>query len=636
MPASSPAPGSETNLFLLRLIFFLKYQKSSIKRMTEWVFTMNSQRTTAALLLTGLLSAWSTAAVSQLILLDLDQVFPGSDFVNDGSASYKYNPPFAVAFDDYNTANVTYTESEDIVFGISGNEQLRVQNNKNSTGGIDGVLRYNLSHSSVSNFLNHTGSGEDKLLLDLETFNILRFEFVYLGNAQWADVQIDFNTDADGGGGTLFSFSNDVGPLTPNVRHTVSLDLFNNPVFRQSLTNVAADSATTYAQLRIVIQTPAGDDGTLVFDSFTLNEAEKYDSWVSAYQLSEPDADPRYDYDGDGLDNVSEYAFGGNPTNRANTGYSPTCEMIFSNGAEALQYTYPRRTSPGNDLSYHLDIGASLTARIWRATGYTELPNPAPLDENFEAVINLIPLESPQAFVKLQVAVPQMLPFQAEHDFEDTFDAADWQTTQTSWQVITWVQNGTQMSSDRCDTDGLGHLVQTVLAGEPYSGGSIESRDEFGFGRWVARLKPSAVPGVLNSMFIKDWDDHTTLDIGSDGTKAEIDIEFLTHTFGSGTGTVNLAVHFDGRHNYVSTQVPLDFNPSDEFHEWGFDILPDRVVWHVDGRTLFTWLYSDDAAMNENYEFYFNAWTQDIWILGPPATNAEYQIDWVRFYPITP
>ena len=217
--------------------------------------------------------------------------------------------------------------------------------------------------------------------------------------------------------------------------------------------------------------------------------------------------------------------------------------------------------------------------------------------------------------------------------FFDDFSAG-WEARQTDWQVATWKQNHTQMSPERCRTDGQGHLVQTVLAGEPNRGGSLQTGREFGYGRWVARVKPSAVPGLLNSIFTKDWDDLSTPDAKGDGSKAEVDIEFLTHTFGGKRGEVHLAVHFKDYDNFWHANFPLDFNPSDDFHEWGFDILPDRVVWHVDGKILHTWHRTAEYFINPGYEFFFNSWTQKKWIQGPPAADGEYWIDWVKFYPL--
>jgi hypothetical protein len=223
---------------------------------------------------------------------------------------------------------------------------------------------------------------------------------------------------------------------------------------------------------------------------------------------------------------------------------------------------------------------------------------------------------------------------QPEPAFADDFEPG-WEEVQTAWRVATWLQNGTQMSPERCRTDGEGHMVQTVLAGgPPYYGGSMETEGEYGWGRWVARVRPSPVYGVLNSVFIKDWDNRETPEDDGDGTKAEIDFEFLSYSYGPGYGEVHIAVHFADAKPLWEMDIPLDFNPSDAFHEWGFDILPDRVIWHVDGKFLHEWIYTDTHAMNENYEFFFNSWTKPTWILGPPSEDAHYHIDWVRFYPL--
>lgn len=215
--------------------------------------------------------------------------------------------------------------------------------------------------------------------------------------------------------------------------------------------------------------------------------------------------------------------------------------------------------------------------------------------------------------------------------FEDNFDPG-WEKTQTSWQVATWKQNKTQMAKSRCKTNGKGQLVQTVLAGNPPRGGSLQTTREFGYGRWIARLKPADVPGVLNSMFTKDWDSLKT-STPHDGLKAEVDIELLSKTYGPDSGEVHLAIHLKNHTPLWHLDIPLDFNPSDNYRLWGFDILPDRVIWHVDGKQLYEWEYTDEHKIDPDYEFFFNSWTNKKWIAGPPQKNAEYFIDWVKFYP---
>lgn len=223
--------------------------------------------------------------------------------------------------------------------------------------------------------------------------------------------------------------------------------------------------------------------------------------------------------------------------------------------------------------------------------------------------------------------------FAEQPSFEDNFDPG-WEKTQKDWLVATWEQNQTQMAKSRCKTNGEGMMVQTVLPKLPGEGGSMQTKAEFGFGRWVARVKPSSVPGVLNSIFTKDWDDKTKPETSGAGNMGEVDIEFLTYTFKKNSGNVHVAIHLKGRGNYYSADPEVDFNPSDDFREWGFDILPDRVDWHVDGKIFHTWYYTEDAKIDENYEFFFNSWTMKKWIQGPPPEKAEYYIDWVKFYPI--
>lgn len=208
----------------------------------------------------------------------------------------------------------------------------------------------------------------------------------------------------------------------------------------------------------------------------------------------------------------------------------------------------------------------------------------------------------------------------------DDFDDPQWETNagQSFWHQASWMQNGTQMDVDRCQAVN-GFLQLTVLPGKPYRGGSIQTRnDQFLYGRWEASLKPSDVPGVLNSMFTHDW---------NGGSHEEADIEFLTYTFGEDTGAVHFALHAEGQKNYWWDDVPLSFNPADTFHVWAIQILPDSVSWLVDGDILRTFVYDKNFSLTQPYQFFYNAWTKEDWIQGPPGQKAVYNIDWVKFYP---
>jgi beta-glucanase (GH16 family) len=216
-----------------------------------------------------------------------------------------------------------------------------------------------------------------------------------------------------------------------------------------------------------------------------------------------------------------------------------------------------------------------------------------------------------------------------EAQFEDDFNNG--QIDESVWQIGTWVEHGGQTGRERCYTED-GYLTLTFIndSEEGYLSSAIQTREEFLYGRWEARLRPSSVPGVLNSMYTIDWDD-------GNGTKQEIDIEFLTYTFTDNSGEVHFAVHADGFDSFnTNPDIELDFNPSEDFHVWGFEITPDYLEWFVDDEVLLTYTYSEnDIAIDSEYQLKFNFWTREQWINGPPEENVEciYLIDWIRFYP---
>ena len=212
--------------------------------------------------------------------------------------------------------------------------------------------------------------------------------------------------------------------------------------------------------------------------------------------------------------------------------------------------------------------------------------------------------------------------------FLDTFDRRGVNTD--VWQVATWSEHGGQTSRDRVYVeDNILHMEFINDSQQGYLSSAMQTWDSFLYGRWEARLKPSSVPGVLNSMYTIDWR-------GGAGTRQEVDIEFLTYTFQEDSGEVHLAVHASGLQSW-NIDIPLDFNPSDDFRVWGFEITPDHIEWFVDDTTLFVYEYSErPVTVNERYQLKFNVWTQVNWINGPPEPDvlSTYKIDWVRFTPL--
>ncbi len=211
--------------------------------------------------------------------------------------------------------------------------------------------------------------------------------------------------------------------------------------------------------------------------------------------------------------------------------------------------------------------------------------------------------------------------------FFDNFEGDAIDTSK--WEVATWYEHAGQTGTERTYIeDGMLHLLIVNDSEAGVLSSAIQTWDTFLYGRWEARLKPSNVSGVLNSMYTIDWN-------GGDGTRQEIDIEFLTYTFGDDSAEVHLAVHAANRDSWNS-DVVLDFNPSDDFHVWGFDITPEYIQWFVDDQVLYTYHYDEKpVTVDAPYQLKFNTRSQPGWIRGPAEPDVEsiYQIDWIRFTP---
>ncbi len=219
--------------------------------------------------------------------------------------------------------------------------------------------------------------------------------------------------------------------------------------------------------------------------------------------------------------------------------------------------------------------------------------------------------------------------------FFDDFEGSS--INDTVWQVAGWYEHGGQTSAERCYAENGYLTMKFINDNGTYLSSAIQTRKEFLYGRWEARLKPSSVPGVLNSFYTIDWNDTSDNSADDDGTKQEIDIEFLTYVFGNNTGKVHYAVHASGLESFnTNPDIDLNFDPSADFHVWGFEITPDHIEWFVDDTTLLTYNYSEhDVKIDSPYQLKLNFWSKEEWINGPPTSGVEcvYLIDWIKFVP---
>ena len=95
--------------------------------------------------------------------------------------------------------------------------------------------------------------------------------------------------------------------------------------------------------------------------------------------------------DNDQLNNLGEYALGGNPTNDADMGYLPTSGIYNAGGVTNwFEYIHARRKGSSGELSYVLETSSNLLSNDWSNGSYITLPTTGNLDADYESVTNRI------------------------------------------------------------------------------------------------------------------------------------------------------------------------------------------------------------------------------------------------------
>ena len=103
-------------------------------------------------------------------------------------------------------------------------------------------------------------------------------------------------------------------------------------------------------------------------DNFSLvrNVTTGFAGWIASYGLSGVNAATTNDFDGDGLNNLLEYAQNGNPTNAANQGTSPlVAGMAVMGGTNYFNYVHVERAAAGSGLTYTLEHSFNLLPANW-------------------------------------------------------------------------------------------------------------------------------------------------------------------------------------------------------------------------------------------------------------------------------
>jgi hypothetical protein len=131
-------------------------------------------------------------------------------------------------------------------------------------------------------------------------------------------------------------------------------------------------------------------------------EGAGYDAWAVENNLIGGATD---DDDGDGVDNLTEYAQNGDPDDPSKPGTSPALgAMVSDGGTNWIEFVYLKRISSENGLTYSLVQSQDLTDDSWMNNGdIVEVGESAAVGD-FKTVTNQVPTDGKsREFVKLLI-----------------------------------------------------------------------------------------------------------------------------------------------------------------------------------------------------------------------------------------
>jgi len=132
----------------------------------------------------------------------------------------------------------------------------------------------------------------------------------------------------------------------------------------------------------------------------TVSSAGTYEGWASSFGLTGSNAWKSIDLEPDGMDNWTEYVFGGNPTNHDASTVLPD----FGIDGDRVDIVYRRRIDHAAlGVLYTVEATTNLVSNDWSTNGIMQVGT-ALIDATFDAVTNRVSItEKPEQFLRLTV-----------------------------------------------------------------------------------------------------------------------------------------------------------------------------------------------------------------------------------------
>ncbi len=140
-------------------------------------------------------------------------------------------------------------------------------------------------------------------------------------------------------------------------------------------------------------------------EPLTPSPLEKYAAWATTFGLDTNNTGAMtFDVEPDGMNNLAEYALGGNPTNNDAASILPTFGIMDAGGgSNVIDYIYNRRLDATlRGLTYGLNESTNLLSE-WNYVSNAYETASGEIDSDFESVTNTIPLSTEEGFINLEI-----------------------------------------------------------------------------------------------------------------------------------------------------------------------------------------------------------------------------------------
>lgn len=128
------------------------------------------------------------------------------------------------------------------------------------------------------------------------------------------------------------------------------------------------------------------------FDGLKTNSFEE---WAHEYGINKTTTN--YDLDKDGLTNLIEFGFGGQPNDASSKGHSPAFEYDGSN----FFYSYPRRKN--GTINYAIETSLSMNNDTWSSINFIEMPVSEEYDAEFDKISNVLSFSHDKMFTRVRL-----------------------------------------------------------------------------------------------------------------------------------------------------------------------------------------------------------------------------------------